>query len=84
VTFLEQLEQTPPAARMVLPGAILALVSRHKHPIVWWLFGVFPMATAVAQAITEKRLFGPLAPADTIPTRAPFVVPTDPTGRYIV
>lgn len=89
MTFLEQLEQTPPAAKMVLPGAILALVSRQKHPIVWWLFGVLPMASAVSQAFTEKRLFGPPAPA--IASRAPFMptssttpaeftVPHDPTG----
>lgn len=59
MTFLEELDQVPPAARMVLPGAVLALVSRHKHPFVWWFFGVFGMASAVSQAITEQRLFGP-------------------------
>jgi hypothetical protein len=74
VTLLEQLEQTPPAAKMVLPAAVMALVSRQKHPIVWWVFGVFPMASAVAQAITEGRLFGP--PKDPLPTasRAPALV----------
>jgi hypothetical protein len=63
MTFLEELEQTPPAAKMVLPAAVLALVSRQKHPIVWWVFGVIPLASAAAQAIREQRLFGPKAQA---------------------
>ncbi len=80
MTFLEELEDTPPAARMVLPGAILGLVSRHKHPIVWWVFGVLPLASAVAQAITERRLFSP--PAPTHPTGGQAIQATASEGSW--
>ncbi len=83
MTFLEELEQAPPAARMVLPAAVLGLVRRKKHPIVWWVFGVLPMSFAVAQAIREGRLFGPKAPTVTS-TIGPLDIITDPTGRTIV
>ncbi len=77
MTILEQLEQTPPAARMVLPAAILALVSRKKHPIIWWGFGVFPLAAAVSSAISEGRLFGP----PKAPAVATTIGPIEITGR---
>lgn len=84
MTFLEQIEQTPPAARMVLPGAILTLVSREKHPIIWWAFGLLPMAAAVATALTERRLFGPKAPAPTVQgSSAPFMPGEDYPGQRL-
>jgi len=82
MTFLEELEQTPPAAKMVLPAAVLALVSRQKHPIVWWLFGVIPLASAAAQALTERRLFGPRTPAAPPQPPASFL-PADFPGSKL-
>lgn len=77
-SFLDEINKIPPAARMVLPAAILALVSRQKHPVVWWLFGVLPMASAVAQAISEHRLFAAPAPAPVAPLRF------DPSGEELM
>jgi hypothetical protein len=52
---LASLDNISPAAQMVLPGAVCALVNRKKHPIIFWGFGVLPLAGAVATAIKNKR-----------------------------
>jgi hypothetical protein len=51
------LANIPPAAQMILPGAVVALVDRKKHPIVFWVFGVIPLTGGVATAIIKRRLF---------------------------
>ena len=51
------LANIPPAAQMILPGAVVALVDRKRHPIVFWLFGVIPLTGGVASAIIKRRLF---------------------------
>ncbi len=47
----------PPLAQAIFPAAVVGLVSRQKHPIVWWLFGVIPLAGAGAQMIIKRRVW---------------------------
>jgi hypothetical protein len=47
----------PPLAHAIFPAAIVGLVDRQKHPIVWWLFGVIPLAGAGAQMVIKRRVW---------------------------
>lgn len=43
----------PPLARMVMPGIVVGLVDRKKHPIVWWVLGAVPLGLAGAAFVAE-------------------------------
>jgi len=47
----------PPLAQAIFPAAVVGLVSRKKHPIVWWLFGMIPLAGAGASMIIKRRVW---------------------------
>jgi hypothetical protein len=45
-------------AAAILPGAVVGLVDRHRHPIVWWVFGIIPLAwsgSRLVLALTDKK-----------------------------
>lgn len=52
-----RLADLPPAASMVVPGAVTLLVDRKKHPILWTVFGAIPLGFATVRAISTGRLF---------------------------
>lgn len=49
---------TGAVAAAVVPGFIMGLVNRNRHPIVWWGLGVLPLAlatTRVVRALGKKE-----------------------------
>lgn len=54
---LLKLPDVPPLAQAIFPAAIVGLVDRQKHPIVWWVFGAIPLTGAAAAAIIKRRLW---------------------------
>lgn len=52
-----QIPDVPPLAQAIFPAAVVGLVDRKKHPIVWWLFGVIPLAGAGASMIIKRRVW---------------------------
>lgn len=54
---LLKLPDIPPLAQAIFPAAVVGLVDRQKHPIVWWVFGVFPLAGAGAAMIIKRRVW---------------------------
>ncbi len=68
---LARIPDVPPLARAVLPLAVVFLVQRKDHPIIWWVLGMGPLAWAAKDAIIQQRLWGPpkvpaAPPASTI------------------
>lgn len=51
-----KLPDVPPLAAAVVPALVVGLVDRQKHPIVWWLFGTFPLGLAIQRAISQRRI----------------------------
>ena len=44
-----------PLARFVIPAAVLLMVDRERHPIVWTLFGAIPAGFAVVNLIARRK-----------------------------
>lgn len=45
-------------AGAILPGAVVGLVDRQRHPFIWWAFGIIPLAWAGSRlvlALTDRK-----------------------------
>lgn len=54
---LLKIPDVPPLAQAIFPAAVIGLVDRKKHPIIWWVFGVAPLTGAAASAVIKRRLW---------------------------
>ena len=44
-----------PLARFVIPTAVVAMVDRKRHPILWTVFGAVPLGFAVVNLISKRK-----------------------------